>query len=164
VVSKLIERIKLTRFIDKLRDPSRRRKIFVRMAQDEIAMQIRALREERGYLTQATFAEHAGMQQSAVSRIENADYQGWTMKTLFKVANALDARLRVSFERAEDVVRRFDHRENSENFELGTEDSSDRDMTQLEDEDSSFHVLESEPKRTGDGRGRRDNTYSPWLM
>ena len=44
------------------------------------------------------------MKQSAVSRIEQADYSGWSFNTLFRVADALEARLMVSFEPVEDVI------------------------------------------------------------
>jgi transcriptional regulator with XRE-family HTH domain len=71
-------------------------------------MQLRVLRERRGFHTQVAFAKHAGMQQPAISRVENADYQSWTFQTLLKVANKLDARLRVTFEPVEDVIRRLE--------------------------------------------------------
>jgi len=112
--SELITRISLG-LAEKLRsNPAKRRKTFLRMAQDEIAMQLRALRELRGFRTQTEFAKHAKMQQSAVSRIENAEYQGWTFKTLLKVANALDARLRITFEPAEESLRRFERHDVNE--------------------------------------------------
>lgn len=114
--SELIGRIRF-KLADKIRNPARRRKMFARMAQDEIAMEVRALREKRGFRTQAAFAKHVHMQQSAVSRIENAEYQGWTFKTLLRVAHALDARLRVSFEPAEDFQRRFDESERTAEIE-----------------------------------------------
>jgi transcriptional regulator with XRE-family HTH domain len=74
------------------------------LARDEIAAQIRQLRLKRGFTTQSAFAKETGMQQSAVSRIEQADYSGWTFRTLLKVAFALKARLRVTFEPIEIVI------------------------------------------------------------
>ena len=69
------------------------------MTQDEIASQIRGLRKERR-LTQSQFADLAQMKQSAVSRIEQAEYSSWTLSTLFKAADALGARVRVIIEDA----------------------------------------------------------------
>ncbi len=91
---------------EKLKEPSYRSSFFQRTAQDEIAMQIRNLREKR-VLRQVALAEKAHMKQSAISRIEQADYEGWTFKTLFRIADALDARLRVVFEPLEDVMAMY---------------------------------------------------------
>lgn len=59
-----------------------------------IAFQIKELRERRG-LTQAQLAALAGISQPNVARIENADYQSYTLKTLEKVARALKAHVDV---------------------------------------------------------------------
>jgi transcriptional regulator with XRE-family HTH domain len=75
-------------------------------AQEEIAQQIRQLRERQG-LRQVDLAKKAKMKQSAVSRIEQAGYSAWTFKTLLRVADALDAQLRVVFEAADDVIARY---------------------------------------------------------
>jgi hypothetical protein len=60
------------------------------------------------------------MQQSAVSRIEQADYSGWTFRTLLKVAFTLNARLRVSFEPLEDVIATAKRSEESAAVQLAT--------------------------------------------
>src|SRR5687767_7350730 len=86
-----------------LRDPKRRHEFFKTTTQDDIASQIRALRKKRG-LTQVGFAREAGMKQSAVSRIEQAEYASWTLPTLFKVAFVLNARWRVILQPAEEAV------------------------------------------------------------
>lgn len=56
----------------------------------DIAFQIRQLREKRG-LTQKQLAVLAGTRQPNVARIESADYQSYTLRTLETVARALDA-------------------------------------------------------------------------
>lgn len=61
-----------------------------------IAAQIKVLREQRG-LTQAALAERAGMKQERVCALENVDYEGWTVKTLRKLAEAFDVHLKVAF-------------------------------------------------------------------
>jgi len=47
------------------------------------------------------------MKQSAVSRIEQANYSGWNFKTLARIADSLDARLRIVLEASEDVIARY---------------------------------------------------------
>lgn len=56
----------------------------------DIAFQIKELREKRG-LTQKQLAALSGTSQPNVARIENADYQSYTLKTLEKVTKALGA-------------------------------------------------------------------------
>ena len=60
----------------------------------DIAFQIKSLREKRG-LTQKQLAKLARINQPNVARIENADYQSYTLKTLEKVTSALKARVDV---------------------------------------------------------------------
>lgn len=89
---------------DKLEKDEKFRKRFFRIqAQDKIAMDIRKLRKKRKKV-QADLAKESNMLQSAVSRIEQADYSKWSFTTLLRVADALGARLRVSFEPMEDVI------------------------------------------------------------
>jgi len=139
--SELIKPIKHG-IVAKLKDPERRRKMFRRMAQDEIAMQLRHLRERRGFRTQSAFAAHAGMQQSAISRIENADYQGWSFKTLFRVADKLDVRLRIIFEPAEDVQRRFEIAQaDADELLIDTPTSTGQQaLSAIESEDETRHL------------------------
>ena len=87
-------------------DRDRRNAFFRSITQDEIATQIRALRKLR-QLTQNAFAELAGMKQSAVSRIEQADYAAWSLTTLFRAGEALDARWRMILEPVEDAMREY---------------------------------------------------------
>jgi hypothetical protein len=49
--------------------------------------------------------------QSAISRIEKAEYDGWTFKTLIGIADALRARLRISFEPIEAVALSYQAQE-----------------------------------------------------
>lgn len=89
---------------DKLEKNKKFRERFFRgQAQDRIAMNIRELRKKRKKL-QVDLAKETNMKQSAVSRIEQADYSGLSFSTLFRVADALEARLLVSFEPVEDVI------------------------------------------------------------
>ncbi len=47
------------------------------------------------------------MGQSAVSRIEDGEYSGWTFKTLAKVAEKMDAQLRIMLVPSEDVIGQY---------------------------------------------------------
>ena len=90
----------------RLTNESFRKKFFLRFAKKEVAAQIRQLRERRE-LTQVQFAKICKMGQSAVSRIEDGDYSGWTFKTLAKVAEKMDAQLRITLTPSEDVIGQY---------------------------------------------------------
>jgi HTH-type transcriptional regulator/antitoxin HipB len=94
----------------KLRDQGYRHRFFARMTQDEVASQIRTLREKRG-LRQTDLAKQAKMKQPFVSRIEQSEHAGWNFQTLLRLASALDARLHISFEPMEDVIRQYEREE-----------------------------------------------------
>ena len=92
---------------DRLEQDERFRRRYIRFfAQAEVAAEIRALRKRRR-LRQADVARLTGTGQSAISRIEKADYDGWTFRTLIAIAEELRARLRITFEPIEDVVRGY---------------------------------------------------------
>lgn len=95
------------RISEKLRDPMYRAEFFANLAQDEIAEQILALRKKRK-LRQVDVADSTGMKQSAISRLEQADYSKWNFATLLRLANALDARVRVTFQPSEDVIAHYE--------------------------------------------------------
>lgn len=60
----------------------------------DIAYQIYDLRKKAG-LTQTQLAKMVHTRQSNIARIESAEYESYTFKTLGKVAKALKARLEV---------------------------------------------------------------------
>lgn len=62
-----------------------------------IALQIKALRQQRGW-TQAELADRAGMKQSRISAMEQTSYQSWSIQTLKRLADAFDLPLLVKFE------------------------------------------------------------------
>ena len=62
----------------------------------EIAQQIYDLRIQAG-LNQKDFAARVGMKQSVISRLESADYRGYSLKTLEKIARAMDQTLHICF-------------------------------------------------------------------
>jgi len=87
-----------------------RRKFFRTTAQDEVAQQIRELRLKQG-MRQADLAAAAHMKQSAVSRVEQAHYSRWNFQTLLRIADSLDARVRVLFEPAETVIYEYERQD-----------------------------------------------------
>lgn len=61
----------------------------------------------RRRLRQTELAVAANTGQSAISRIEKDDYDGWTYKTLLAIATVLKARLRIRLEPLEDVIEEY---------------------------------------------------------
>lgn len=61
-----------------------------------IATQIKVLREQRG-LTQSELADLSGLKQERISKLEDVNYDSWTLSTLRKLAKAFDTTLHVSF-------------------------------------------------------------------
>ena len=61
-----------------------------------IAIEIANFREKKG-LTQDELAKMINTSQSAIARLENPDYKGYSINTLRKVAGALEIEVVVSF-------------------------------------------------------------------
>lgn len=59
-----------------------------------IALDVRRTRQHYE-MTQKDLAEKIGSKQSVIARIEDPDYEGTSLNTLLKVANAFDLQLRV---------------------------------------------------------------------
>lgn len=95
---------------NKLKSKAFRRRFFKSQAQDDVAQQIRALRTKR-QMRQVDLAKVSKMKQSAVSRVEQANYSRWTFTTLLRIAEALDARARIVLDAAEDVIAEYEQRE-----------------------------------------------------
>jgi DNA-binding XRE family transcriptional regulator len=62
----------------------------------EIAQKIYELRT-KAHLTQSELAHRIGTRQSVISRLEDADYDGYTLKILDKIAEAVNCHLKVEF-------------------------------------------------------------------
>lgn len=68
-----------------------------------IAIEITLFREKKN-LTQAKLAELTGTSQSAIARLEDPDYKGYSLSTLRKIADALGLELVVSLrEKGEEI-------------------------------------------------------------
>ena len=69
-----------------------------------IAFQIRAMREDRGW-TQSELGQRAqGMAQETISQLEDPDYGRLTLRTLRRLASALDVALIVRFAPFSDLI------------------------------------------------------------
>src|SRR3989339_46098 len=62
----------------------------------KLAMKIAELREKNG-LSQQQLAKLMGTSQQAISRIESGEYEGFTLKTLEKVAEATGMKVKIDF-------------------------------------------------------------------
>ena len=65
----------------------------------QAALAIRQARDAAG-LTQGQLAEKIGTTQSVISRLEDADYEGHTLKMLERIAQVLDQRIVIHLEPA----------------------------------------------------------------
>lgn len=65
-------------------------------AEDEIARQIHALREQAG-LTQARLAKMIGTTESVISRLEDSNYRGHSLTMLRRIAGAVGKRVEIRF-------------------------------------------------------------------
>ena len=65
-------------------------------AEDELARRVYELRDQAG-LTQASLAKLVGTTPSVISRLEDSDYDGHSLKMLRRVAAAVDKRVEIRF-------------------------------------------------------------------
>ncbi len=97
-----------TRLIKCFADREYRHAFFSGMLGASIASQIRANRQDRDW-SQAELGKRAGeMRQSRISAMEDVSYQGWTINTLRRLAEALDLTLSVRFESFGKALERLD--------------------------------------------------------
>jgi transcriptional regulator with XRE-family HTH domain len=90
----------MTRFKDFLKeqfkeDNELEKDFYKGLEKSRIAIEIAVFREKAG-LTQAELARRVGTSQSAIARMENADYQNYSIRTLRKIAEVLGLELLVS--------------------------------------------------------------------
>jgi transcriptional regulator with XRE-family HTH domain len=111
----------------KLKEMEYRKAYFLAESSAHIARQLIELRKKRK-LNQQQLAELASTGQPAISRAERADYHSWSFSTLRHLAEAMDARIRVYIQAAEDVLPEYEVSEKKEQI-LGSvsDDSRDED-------------------------------------
>ncbi len=84
------------RLREDLKDPEFRKYFEEERQALALAMKIARLREKKG-LSQKELAKLMGTSQQAISRIESGEYEGFSLKTLEKVAEATGTRLKIEF-------------------------------------------------------------------
>jgi DNA-binding XRE family transcriptional regulator len=85
-----------SRLREDLKDPEFKRHYDEEKQALKLAMKITALREQKG-LSQQQLAKLMGTSQQAISRIESGEYEGFTLKTLEKVAEATGMKIKIDF-------------------------------------------------------------------
>jgi len=84
--------------------PSRIAELEEARAEDEIARKVHELRAKAG-LTQGRLAKLVGTTPSVISRLEDADYTGHSLKMLRRIAAVLDKRVEIRFLPLRDKLR-----------------------------------------------------------
>ena len=77
-------------------DPQREEQYDLEVINAEIARKICDLRSKAG-LTQQELADRVGTSKSAISRLEDADYEGHSLSMLKRIAEALGKRVEIRF-------------------------------------------------------------------
>ncbi|MBV1691678.1 helix-turn-helix domain-containing protein [Novosphingobium sp. G106] len=94
---------------DRLGDQEFRREWFRAELEEAVPSAFLALRERR-QMTQTELAKLMGTKQPAISRFEKSTEPVWEFDFLLRLAEALDARLRVVVEASEDIIEEYkDH-------------------------------------------------------
>lgn len=83
--------------LESFRDRNYRCAFVQERVRSSIALQIRALREQRNRMTQTQLGEKLGMAQTWVSKLENPEYGKLTVATLLRLAEAFDTDLEIKF-------------------------------------------------------------------
>lgn len=84
--------------LDSLKDPEYRAAFVEERVKASIALQIRALREQRNKMTQKQLGTAIGMAQTWVSKLESPEYGKMTVATLLRLAtSAFDTDLEIKF-------------------------------------------------------------------
>jgi DNA-binding XRE family transcriptional regulator len=85
-----------SRLREELKDPEFKRHYDEERQALKLAIKIAALREQKG-LSQQELAKLMGTSQQAISRIESGEYEGFTLKTLEKIAEATGTKVKIDF-------------------------------------------------------------------
>ena len=77
-------------------DPDLAAAVEAERSQANVGAEIFAARTAAGW-TQKELADRVGMHQSAIARLEDADYHGHSLKTLERIATVLGMRVEITF-------------------------------------------------------------------
>jgi transcriptional regulator with XRE-family HTH domain len=86
----------MTQLWKKMRGKAYRDAFVTAHVSNTVSSQIAKLREREGW-TQTQLAQRAGMRQSRISTLEDPNYENFEVKTLLRIASALDVALTVRF-------------------------------------------------------------------
>ena len=89
---------------ERAQNPAHRDEVQALMTEIDVRQDLIALREASG-LTQAQLAERLGVQQPLISKLEGGGTKDVKLSTLVRVAAALDARIRIKFEKDDAVSK-----------------------------------------------------------
>lgn len=83
---------------ERANDPEHREAVDALLTEIDVRQDLIALREERG-LTQVELAERVGVTQPTIAKLEGGGTRDVKLSTLVRVAAALGARIRITFEK-----------------------------------------------------------------
>jgi transcriptional regulator with XRE-family HTH domain len=89
---------------EKLKNEDYKFAFFETKLADEVAHNLRTIREAEN-LRQSDLAEKSGMKQTAISRLERSEEANWNNRTLFRLALALDHRLKIIFQPIDEAIQ-----------------------------------------------------------
>ena len=85
-----------SRLLENMKDPEFKAHYQEERQALKLALKIVELRDQKG-LSQQELARLMGTSQQAISRIESGEYEGFTLKTLEKIAEATGMRVKIEF-------------------------------------------------------------------
>jgi transcriptional regulator with XRE-family HTH domain len=86
-----------TQLLSSFRDAGYRHDFVKERVRSSVALQIRALRNQRRNMTQKELGDVIGMAQTWVSKLENPEYGKMTVATLLRLSEAFDTDLEIKF-------------------------------------------------------------------
>lgn len=101
-------------------------------------------------MRQTDLAKAARMKQSAISRLEQAEYSRWGFNTLIRIADSLDARVIFRLEAAEDTIAEVERQERARA-------SAAEHLAKLENRQQEFSVVRDQLQQAQTVRASKVN-------
>ena len=137
--------------LSSLRDPEYRAEFVAERVRSSMALQIRALREQRNKMSQKQLGDAIGMAQTWVSRLENPDYGKMSVATLLRLAAAFDTDLEIKFRPFSRTINALPHQTDdyfvvpsfNDEFEKSalSEEEQNRGFAHLERDSACRHLV-----------------------
>jgi transcriptional regulator with XRE-family HTH domain len=138
--------------LESWKDPEYRSQFVRERAQSSVALQIRALRDQRDGMTQAQLGERMGKAQPWISQLENPEYGKMSVTTLLDLAEAFDTDLEIKFRSFSRAL-----------YELTKQGSEYFEVRSFEEELPELEAATSFRRATGAGRWS-DMTRAAFLL